>query len=110
MRLAIGADDEQHESRDQQENLQPLPILGAHAHDTRASRAEVKRLTLERGALVRAHLSPVRTQPLLELDAHLGLDRARRRTRLDAADELEPVRVGFVEIGVGLEQGLDIQG
>ena len=60
-------------------------------------------------AIVGAHLTPVRAQPLLQLHAHFSFDGRGLRARLDAADQVQPVSVVLVQIGIALDQRLRIQ-
>ena len=100
----VGTDDQQHKSGNHHQDLKPVLVSFAHARDARAPGTQVQGLVGESRAIVGAHLTPVRAQPLLELDPHLGLDGCGCRTWLDAADQGQPVSVVFVEIGIDLHQ------
>ena len=63
-------------------------ILLAHDGDAGSSRAEEEGLFGEFRAIVGAHLAPMRAQPLLELDAHLGFYGCGRYAWLDAPDQV----------------------
>ena len=60
-------------------------------------------------AIVGAHLTPVRAQPLLQLHTHFGFNGRGVRAWLDAADQLQPVGVVLVEIGVALDERFGVQ-
>src|SRR5205807_1343870 len=85
------------------------PVLSAHARDARTSGSHVQSLVRESRAIVGAHLTPVRPQPLLERDPHMRFDRCGRRTWLDAADQIQPVRVVLVQVGIDLHVRFGIQ-
>ncbi len=76
----------------------------AQTGDAASSRAQEQGLLRKFRAIAGAHLTPVRAQPLLELEPHLGLDGCGRGTWLDAADQGQPVGVVLVEIGIHLHQ------
>ena len=63
-------------------------VLFAHGRDARAPRSQVQGLFGKSCAIVSAHVTPVRTQPLLELDPHFGLYGCGVRAWLDAANQL----------------------
>src|SRR5207248_10611037 len=67
-------------------------------------RSQVQGLVRESRAIVGAHLTPVRAQPLLERDPHVRFDRCGRHTWLDAADQIQPVRVVLVQVGIDLHR------
>src|SRR5262249_52899761 len=60
-------------------------------------------------AIVRAHLSPMCAQPLLQLHAHLGLDRRGGCSQLDTAHQRKPVCIILVQIAVTLHDRLGIE-
>ena len=79
------------------------------AGDAGTSGAQEQRLLGQRRAIVRAHFTPVRAQPLLEGDPHFSLDKCRLRIWLDAADQGQPVRVVLLEIGIALDERFGVQ-
>ena len=105
----VGADDEQHKSGNHHQDLQPVLIFLAHAGDAGASGAQEQGLLGKFRAIVGAHLAPVRAQPLLQLHSHFSLYGCGVRARLDAADQVQPVSVVLVQIGIGLHERFGVQ-
>jgi hypothetical protein len=106
----VGTNDEQNKSRGHHQNLKPVLIVLAHAGNTGASGAEIESLLPEFCAIVRAHLTPVRAQPLLEFHPHFCLNETQVGSRPDAANQVQPMRIVFVHIRIrGVGQRLGIQ-
>ena len=101
----VGAGNQQDESGDHHQDLEPVLVLLAHARDARAAGTQVEGLFGKPRSIV----GPVRAQPLLELDPHFSLDRSGRHTWLDAADHVQPVGIVLVEIGIDMDQWLCVQ-
>src|SRR5215472_1029220 len=84
-------------------------VLLAHTGNARATRPQIQCLLGKSRSIIRAHLTPVRAQPLLELDPHCSLYRCRVCSWLDAANQLQPMRVDLVQVGIALDKWFGIQ-
>ena len=88
-------------------SFNPASILIAHGCDTCATGNEIR--SADAGLLFAGlHVGHMAREPVMELDAQLGFERLGIHAGADAADDVQPVRIGaFEALGFAIEQRIE---